>query len=382
MFKKIGIFCFTAFCTAAFAAAAPSAPEITAAAYAVEDAQSGQIFSSKGLHDAIEPGALVKMMTAYLAFQALANNELSADRMLAVSEAGWKTEGSRLFLEPKTPIRADELIQGMIVTSGNDAAVTLAEAIAGSETNFVRKMNQEAKKMGLTDTHFENATGLSASGQHSSAADLLRLAKALIQDYPQYYAWFAERSFKYRDLTQPNRNLLLYRDSSVDGIAVGYTVSSGYHLAAASKRQGRRVISVVLGADSTEARATENGKLLNWALDTYETPLLYQANDPLFSVSVYKGVRNTVNIGFLQAAYVSIPANSATELKPILETHQPVVAPIHKGDVLGTLKLMNGDKLVAQKPVVALHDVEASNWFGRMWDGVRLWLKSLFASSS
>jgi D-alanyl-D-alanine carboxypeptidase (penicillin-binding protein 5/6) len=379
MIKNVAALSLIAITGMAVAATVPQPPEVAAAAYIIEDAQSGQVLASKGLHDQVEPASLTKLMTAYLSFKALSEGRLKPDQMLTVSDKGWRSEGSRMFLDPKKPASVDDLLKGLIVQSGNDAAVTLAEAIGGSEEGFTQIMNAEAKRLGMTNTHFDNSTGLPGPQHLTSVADLALLANAIIRDYPQYYPIYSLKSFAYNNINQPNRNLLLYRDPSVDGLKTGHTSSAGYNLVASSNRNGRRVISVVVGTESPEARATESSKLLNWALQFFDTPKLYNANESITDVKVYKGKSSTVGVGFLRDAYVSVPQGSAKNLKPVLETVQPVVAPIAKGRVLGTLKLMDGEQVVAEKEVVALADVPEAGWFGRLWDGLVLWVKGLFA---
>lgn len=390
----LGLMTATFVCSSAFATvpapqanapaqtATPAAvplPEISATAYIVKDAQSGQILAEKNLNAQIEPASLTKLMTAYLAFKALDNGTLKPDQMLTVSEKGWKAEGSRMFLDPKKPASVSDLIKGLIVQSGNDAAITLAEAIGGSEEGFATMMNAEAKRLGMKNTVYTNSTGLPGEGHLTSVNDLVILAGAIIRDFPKYYPIYAMKSFKYNNIEQPNRNLLLYRDPNVDGLKTGHTSSAGYNLVASSKRNGRRVISVVVGTESTEARASESSKLLNWALQAYDTPKLYDANQTISQVKVYKGSSNAVNVGFLNASYVTIPHGEGQNIKPILETVQPVLAPIQKGQVLGKLKVMNGNTVLAEKNVVALNTVEEAGWFGRTYDSIVLWFKSLFA---
>ena len=324
-----------------------------------------------------------QMMTAYLTFKALENGTLRADQMLTVSDAGWKIEGSRMFLNPKVPASVSDLIKGMIVQSGNDAATTLAEAMGGGSVDvFVQQMNEEAKRLGMTKTHFKNPTGLATEGHVSTVGDLAILSAALIHDYPKYYPVFSIKSFKYNNVEQPNRNLLLYRDSSVDGLKAGHSESAGYNLAASSKRNGRRIVSIVVGTESTEARASESGKLLNWALQAFDTPKLYNGGEIISKVKVYKGSSKSVNVGFLEDVYITIPHNAGQNIKPILETVQPVVAPIRKGQSLGKLKIIKDGKVITEKNVVALHSVEEGSWFRRMWDDIVLWFKGLFGSSS
>ena len=360
-----------------FAANVPAAPALEASAYLFYDAQSGQILTSKNPDARIEPASLTKLMTAYLTFDALKNGRLTLDQQLTASERAWKSEGSRMFLDPKVPVSVDNLIKGMIVQSGNDACVTLAEAIAGSEEGFAQMMNAQAKKLGMNNSHFANSTGLPDPQLYTTVRDLATLSNALIRDFPQYYPTYSIKSFTYNNITQPNRNLLLYRDSSVDGLKTGHTDSAGFNLIASSKRDGRRVITVVVGTKSMEARATESSKLLNWGLSHFQTPKLYDAGKPLSKVKVYKGSENELDVGFLQAVYVTLPRGS-DEVTPVLETIQPVVAPVKKGAELGTLKLMSGNKVLAERKVVALQDIEEAGFFGRMWDSIVLWFKNTF----
>ncbi|MFV2030735.1 D-alanyl-D-alanine carboxypeptidase family protein [Neisseria sp. S1] len=364
---------------AAPAQAVPQIPEIAATAFVIKDLQSGQVLAEKGLNDQIEPASLTKLMTAYLAFKALENGTLKPEQMLTVSEKGWKAEGSRMFLEPRKPASVSDLIKGLIVQSGNDAAITLAEAIGGSEEGFADMMNAEAKRLGMTKTHFLNSTGLPVEGHLTSVNDLVILAGAIINDFPKYYPIYSIKSFKYNNIDQPNRNLLLYRDPSVDGLKTGHTSSAGYNLVASSKRNGRRVVSVVVGTESQESRAAESSKLLNWALQSFDTPKLYDANQTISQLKVYKGSANAVNVGFTSDAYITIPRGQGGNIKPVLETVQPVLAPIQKDQVLGKLKIMSNGKVLAEKNVVALNAVEEAGWFGRAYDSIVLWFKNLFS---
>lgn len=354
-------------------------PEIAATAYAVKDLQSGQVILGQDLDKQIEPASLTKLMTAYLTFKALEEGRLKPDQMLTVSAKAWKTEGSRMFLENGKTVSVSDLIKGVIVQSANDASVTLAEAIGGSEEQFARMMNEEAKRLGMTNTNFQNSTGLTAPKHLTTVNDLLTLSGAIIRDYPQYYPIYSIRSFTYNNITQANRNLLLYRDPNVDGLKTGHTNSAGYNLIASSKRDGRRVLSVVVGASSPEARATESSKLLNYALQSFETAKMYQAGQEITKVKVYKGAVGEVPIGFDADTYVTVPYGKTKTLENRLETRQPVIAPIAKGQEMGTVKLMDGDKVVAEKKLVALQAVSEAGFFGRLWDSIVLWFKSLFA---
>ena len=362
---------------AAPASFVPPPPEIAGKAYFLNDFNSQLPIAVRDPDLRVDPASLTKLMTAYLTFKALREKRLSLEQTLLVSAKGWKTEGSRMFLDPKTPVTVSDLIRGMIVQSGNDACVTLAEAIAGSEEVFGQVMTREARRLGMNGTHFVNATGLPARDHYTTVRDLSILANAVIRDFPEFYPIYSMKEFRYNNITQPNRNLLLYRDSSVDGLKTGHTDSAGFNLIASSKRDGRRVITVVVGTKSMEARATESSKLLNWGLSHFQTPKLYDAGKPLSKVKVYKGSENELDVGFLQAVYVTLPRGS-DEVTPVLETIQPVVAPVKKGAELGTLKLMSGNKVLAERKVVALQDIEEAGFFGRMWDSIVLWFKNTF----
>lgn len=353
-------------------------PQIAATAYLVKDLQSNQIIAEKNLNQQIEPASLTKLMTAYLTFKALEEGKLKPDQMLTASDKAWKAEGSRMFLEKGKPVLVSDLVKGLIVQSGNDAAITLAEAIAGSEAAFAVMMNAEAKRLGMSQTNFENSTGLPGKTHLTTVNDLATLSAAIIHDFPQYYGIYSLKEFTYNNITQPNRNLLLYRDPDVDGLKTGHTNSAGYNLIASSKRGGRRVLSVVVGTASPEARATESSKLLNYALQEFDTPKMYQANQAITEVKMYKGAENAVPIGFLNDAYVTIPHGNNAQIKPILETVQPVLAPVKKGQELGVLKLVDGDKIITEQKVVALKDVEEAGFFRRMWDSIILWFKMMF----
>lgn len=359
---------------------APVAPDIAATAYLIEDLQSKQILTGKDLDKPIEPASLTKLMTAYLAFKALEAGQLKPDQMLTPSETAWRAEGSRMFLSLGKPVAVGDLLKGLIVQSGNDAAITLAEALGnGSEATFAEQMNVEAKRLGMNNSHFLNATGLPAEGHLTTVRDLATLSHALIKDFPQYYPIYSMKSFKFNNIEQPNRNLLLYRDPSVDGLKTGHTATAGYNLIASSHRNDRRVISVVIGTDSIEARAAESSKLLNWALQSFDTPKIYDANQAISQVQIYKGSKKAVNVGFLEPAYITVPHGEGKNIKPMLETVQPILAPVQKGQILGKLKITYNGKTLAEKNVVALESVEEAGFFGRLYDSIVLWFKNLFA---
>lgn len=353
----------------------PPVPEIAGTAFLIEDVQSGQILGQKNLDERIEPASLTKLMTAYLTFKALNQKSLSMDQELYASEVAWKTEGSRMFLDPKVPVTVSDLIKGMIVQSGNDACVTLAEAIAGSEAGFAVMMNEQARQLGMNNTNFENSTGLPGEQHYTTVRDLATLSSAIMTDFPEHYKLYSIKDFTYNNIKQLNRNLLLYRDASVDGLKTGHTDSAGYNLIASSNRNGRRVLSVVVGTASSEARANESSKLLNWALQAFETPKIYDAKTPISKIRVYKGASNEVEVGFDKAVYVTVARGQTGDIKPTLETIQPLVGPIKAGQKVGTLKIMVGDEVVATKDVVALKEIAEAGFFGRLWDTILLWFK-------
>ncbi|MDF0606156.1 D-alanyl-D-alanine carboxypeptidase [Neisseriaceae bacterium TC5R-5] len=352
--------------------AVPPVPEIAAKAYYLTDFYSGQLLATRDADIRIEPASLTKLMTAYLTFKAINDKKLSLDQKLTVSQKGWKTEGSRMFLDPKTPAAVNDLIKGMIVQSGNDACVTLAEAIAGSEEVFAQMMTQQARQLGMKNTQFKNATGLPNPEHYTTVHDLNILSTAMIRDFPQFYPIYSLKSFTYNNIKQPNRNLLLYRDPNVDGMKTGYTESAGYNMITTSRRDGRRVISVVVGTKSTEARAVESSKLLNYGLQFFDSPKLYSAAKPVSQLALYKGSQATVAIGFNRDVYATVPKGQANQLKAQLTTVQPLIAPVKAGQTVGKLVVSLNGKPLLERPVVALQTVAEGNFFSRTWDSMKL----------
>ena len=359
----------------AFAQLAP--PSVNAKAWLLLDVGSGQVLTSQGPDERIEPASLTKLMTAYLTFSAIKAKTLSLDQTVPVSEKAWKISGSKMFIQPLLPVTVKELIYGMIVQSGNDACVALAEAIAGSEENFVLLMNKEAARLGLTNTHFENATGLPHPAHLASVRDLASLATAIIRDFPEFYPIYSTKEYSYNKITQPNRNRLLYLDPTVDGVKTGHTDSAGYCLIASAKRNERRLISVVVGTTSDSVRAQESQKLLNWGYLAFDTVKVYAANQAVNEFRVWKGAENTVKAGFLNDFMLSLPKGDAQKLKANVVSQQPLIAPLAKGQAIGTLQLSLDGKPVGNYPIVALEEVPQAGWFGRMWDALRLWIKNL-----
>ncbi len=351
-------------------------PAVAAKAWLLLDISSGQLIASQAANDRFEPASLTKLMTAYIAFSAIKNKQLALTQAIPVSEKAWRTQGSRMFIDLRNPVTVDELLRGMIVQSGNDACIALAEAIAGSEELFAQLMNKEAARLGMKNTHFTNSNGLPDPQHYSSAQDLALLASALIRDFPEFYAQlYSLKEYRYNNITQQNRNRLLWLDPNVDGMKTGFTDNAGYCLVASAKRGTRRLLSVVLGAASDSVRAQESQKLLNYGFQFYDSVRLYEKNQAVSTLEVWKGSENRVKAGFQADMFVTLPRGQADKVKAEFVSQQPLVAPISAGQRVGTLKVMVESGLVAEYPVVALENVGLAGYFGRMWDTLRLWFK-------
>jgi len=353
----------------------PPAPEIDARAWLLIDNDSSLPLALKNPDVRIEPASLTKLMTAYLAFSTIKEGRLALNQSLPVSEKAWRAEGSRMFLDPKKPAIVEDLLKGMIVQSGNDACITLAEAIAGSEESFAVMMNTMAKRLGMTRTNFVNATGLPHPNHATTAADLARLAAALIRDFPEFYKIYSLKEFAYNGITQPNRNRLLFMDPSVDGVKTGHTDSAGYCLIVSAKRENRRLLSVVLGAKSDAARAMESQKLLNYGFQFFETVKLYTANQTVTSLRLYKGKGSEVKAGFTSDFHVTVARGAGKRIQAQLITQQPLLAPVARGQRLGTLRLSVDGAPLGDYPLLALEKVEVANILGRGWDNILLMFK-------
>ncbi len=355
------------------------APPIAARAYVLFDAASGQTLSSLAAGDRFEPASLTKLMTAYLVFQALKDKKLTLAQTLPVSERAWKAEGSRMFIDPKQSPRVELLLRGMIVQSGNDASIALAEAIGGSEDLFAQLMNKQAQRLGMKNTSFMNATGLPHPQHYSTAEDLAILANALIRDFPENIGYYKEREFTHNKITQPNRNRLLWLDPTVDGLKTGHTEAAGYCLIATAKRgdadKSRRLISVVLGTSSDVARTQESQKLLNYGYQFFDAQRLYKKNEAIATPEIFKGAQNSVKLGFDRDIWLTLPKDRFAGLKASLTTTQPLLAPLSAGQKAGVMKLTQNDKLIAEIPVVALENVPVAGFLGRGWDAIRLIFK-------
>ncbi|HXU94103.1 MAG TPA: D-alanyl-D-alanine carboxypeptidase family protein [Gallionella sp.] len=358
----------------ALPASAPGAPLLAAKSYLLYDYTSSQVLVNQNGDARMEPASLTKLMTAYLAFDAIKHGTLSLDQELTVPAAAVRNTGgeSSMLLKAGQTVTVDELLRGLIVQSGNDAAITLADNIAGSEAGFVDLMNKEAQRLGMKNTHFSNPVGLPDAQHYSSAYDLALLAAAVVRDYPQQYQLFALREYTFNNVTQANRNRLLWIDPYADGVKTGHTETAGYCLVGSVRRDNRRLISVLLGASSDSLRATESQKLLNFGFQSFDAVRLYQKDVPVTQLRIWKGTDSHVGVGFRRDLFLSIPKGKLAQLKATVETRQPILAPISSGQQLGVLKLSLAGKPYAEFPLIALDAVPLANVFSRGWDSIRL----------
>jgi len=383
-FKKAGLLGLGAglVCVTAWAQT-PQPPEVAARAYVVMDMTANQILASKDMDLPVEPASLTKLMSAYVVFDALRARKIELKQTLAVSERAWKMHGSRMFIDPTMKVPVEDLLKGMIVQSGNDATVALAEGVGGTVEHFVELMNVQAKILGLQATVYKNPQGLAEPGHTTTARDLTRLASRLMWDFPEYMGYFALKKYRYDGTpaaNDSNRNLLLFRDPTVDGLSAAHTDSAGYCLVASAKRQfpnvgSRRLLSVVLGAVSENARASESQKLLNWGYTAYDAVKLFEAGQAVVSPAVWKGQSATLALGQPNAIVIAVPVGSATQLKTWVERPEPLVAPFKKGQVVGTLKVSRGAQPLLDVPLLALETVDQAGLLGRAWDALRLWIQ-------
>jgi len=357
---------------AAQTSAAAEPPPIAAKAWLLLDYRTRRVIASRNADERIEPASLTKLMTAYLVFGALKQNALTASQLLPASAKASKMPGSRMFIESGKMVSVDELLRGMIVQSGNDATIALAEGVTGSEESFVQGMNEQAARLGLGDTRFANATGLADPRHYSTVRDLSRLAAALIQDFPDYLPLYSIKEYTYNGITQRNRNELLFRDPFVDGLKTGYTESAGYCLVATAQRDGRRLVAVVAGAASEPGRAIEAQKLLNYGFQYYETFRLYTGGATVAEIPVWKGSEKVLKAGFSEDVFVSVPKGQRALLKAEIESLQPLIAPISPQQQVGVVRVTLGDKPYGEYPIVALERVGVANLFVRTWDSLRL----------
>ncbi|ADP19562.1 D-alanyl-D-alanine carboxypeptidase DacC 2 [Achromobacter xylosoxidans A8] len=351
------------------------APTIAAKAWIVMDVNSGQTLAASNPDMKVEPASLTKIMTAYVVFNALDEKRLTLEQTVPVSERAWRTGGSRMFIEPRKPVTVDELNQGMIVQSGNDASVALAEAVGGSEASFASLMNQEAERLGMRNTHFMNATGLPDPQHMTSTRDLAILSSHLITDHPDHFHYYKQKSYTYNKITQPNRNRLLWADPSVDGMKTGHTDSAGYCLVSTAVRGDRRILVVVVGTDSEATRAEESLKLLNWSFQNFDTVKLFDKSQPGIDARVWEGTAESVKLGPPNPVSIAVPRGKAGDLKPVAQRTDPLIAPLAKGQQVGTLQFTLDGKVLRTEPLVVQDAVERAGFFGRMVDTVKRWFE-------
>lgn len=358
----------------AFAQQLPVPPVLAAKSWLLLEMGSGQVLTAEKPNERLEPASLTKLMTAYLTFSAIQQKTIARDQLLPVSEKAWKTGGSKMFVRVDTQVAVDELLKGMIVQSGNDACVTLAEGIAGSEENFAQMMNREAQRLGMKSSNFTNATGLPDANLYTTAHDLSLLAGALIRDFPEdYKKYYSMKEYRYNNITQPNRNRLLWLDPSVDGVKTGHTEAAGYCLISSALRDKRRLLSVVLGTNSDSARASESLKLLNWGYIAYDAATLFTKDQAVANLRVWKGAQNDVKAGFTADFSIAVPKGYADKVQSQFVAQPRLIAPIQIGQTLGTLKVTVDGKIYGEYPVVALENVTLAGFFGRLIDTIRLW---------
>jgi len=366
---------FSPFAHADSAQIAPP-PTLAVKAYLLKDFNSGHVIATQNAKMRIEPASLTKIMTAYLSLKAIKNGHLQLTQTLPVSEHAWKVEGSKMFIEPNKPVTVDELLHGMIIVSGNDASITLAEGIASTEELFAGMMNKEAQRLGMKNTHYMNATGLPDPQHYTTAEDLSILASALIRDFPEdYKRLYSVKEYSYNNIKQPNRNRLLWLDPNVDGMKTGHTESAGYCLISSAKRDNTRRISVILGAPTDAARATESQKLLNYGFQFFDSTPVYKRGQAINQLRVWKGTENTVASTVASDLYLTLPKGEYANVKAVISSTQPLIAPIKKGQVVGTVKFMLNGKVVEQRPIVAAKSVDTAGILGRAWDSIKLLLQ-------
>ncbi len=351
----------------------PKEPDVGARGYLVEDFLSGRAIAEKNADEPMEPASITKLMSAYVVFKEIRDGSVSLEDKVRISEKAWRTEGSRMFVEVNTTVSVADLLKGLIIQSGNDATVALAEHIAGTEEGFAGLMNHHAERLGMTRSHFVNSTGLPDKEHYTTARDIVKIARVMIDEFPEYYRWYSEREFTYNKITQYNRNKLLWRDASVDGLKTGHTESAGYCLVTSAEREGMRLISVVLGTRSEEARADATQSLLSYGFRFFETHKLYDADTKLATTRIWKGVRENVDLGLNQALYVTIPRGEYKNLDASLQLQEQIIAPTAAHQALGQVVVRLDGELVAEKDLVALQAVDEGSFWQRIVDEALLY---------
>jgi D-alanyl-D-alanine carboxypeptidase (penicillin-binding protein 5/6) len=353
----------------------PTPPDVSARGYILIDHHSGTVLAARSEEERLEPASITKLMTAYAVFRALAEGEITLQDEVPISETAWRTQGSRMFVEVNTRVTVEDLLQGMIVQSGNDASVALAEFLAGSEATFAQLMTQYAQELGMASTQYRNSTGLPDPEHYTTAADIARLATAIIRQYPEYYRWYSQQEFTYNGITQKNRNALLWRDPSVDGMKTGMTDAAGYCLVSSARREDMRLIAVVLGTKSPTARANDSQALLNYGFRFYETRLLYPAGNPVTEARVWKGTAESTGVGVRQDIYVTIPRGSYEQLQAELDLPGQLVAPVSADETLGTLRVNLDQQTLIEANLFALNAIDEGSLWQQARDSVLLWFE-------
>ena len=352
-------------------------PAINAAAYLVVEATSGQVLAEHNTRQKRGPASLTKLMTAYLVFDALQQKQISLGQRLVVPERAWKAEGSRMFIAPGAPVTAEDMIRGLIIQSGNDAAIALAIAVAGNESEFVTRMNRQAKKLGMDDTQFLNPTGLTQQGHHSTAHDMAILSLALMRDFPQYTKFYSEKSFTFNKITQQNRNRLLFLDPTVDGLKTGHTDAAGWCLISTVNRAPRRLLTVVLGAPSEVARINDSRQLIEWAFTAFEPKRLYEAKKPIQQLTVWKSTVDSIPVGFNDDVTAVTTTGKGSDITTELTIVEPKIGPIAAGDTVGLLKVKRAGNLIYERNIIAMESAPTASIWKRMWHSVILFFKGL-----
>jgi len=356
----------------------PAAPSLGANSYILQDFNSGHILVESNPDLRVEPASITKVMTSYVVFTELAGGNIKLDDLVNISETAWRTGGSRMFIEPSMEVTIEQLIKGMVIQSGNDASVALAEHLAGTEDAFAGLMNHYAEQLGMTNSHFMNATGLPHEEHYTTARDVSLLSIALIADFPDYYHWYSEKEYSFNDIRQHNRNNLLWRDPAVDGLKTGHTQAAGYCLAASAKREGMRLISVVLGSSSESSRVSESQSLLNYGFRFYETVQLYQAGQELAQGKVWKGEGEQIRLGIRDELFVTIPRGRYDDLDAQVEMRPELIAPLNEGEEVGRISIRMNDEELTYRSLIALESINEAGFFGRTWDGMSMWFGGLF----
>jgi D-alanyl-D-alanine carboxypeptidase (penicillin-binding protein 5/6) len=360
------------------AAPTPSPPTIAATSYVLLDFNSGKVLAENHADAKLAPASLTKILTVYVVFNEIKSGRLKLDDKVTISQNAWKQEGSRMFVKVNDQVSVEDLLKGVIIQSGNDASVALAEHVAGNEATFAQMMNQHAERLGMANSHFENSDGLPSDSHYTTAKDLAMLTSALMREFPQYYPWFSQKEFTYNKITQKNRNLLLSRDQSVDGVKTGHTEEAGYCLVASALREGMRLISVVMGTKSEAARANENQTLLNYGFRFFESHRLYDGKKPIKSVRIWKGDTDNLDLGTIVDFYVTIPRQRYKDLKATVKVDEQIVAPVKEGQKLGNVTVTLQNEVIANKDLVALKTVEKGGIFRRLYDSVLMLIKKSY----